>query len=90
MWTRRLVPGQPAGTDKEQVEELSGYQRAIINRNPPLIDEEGYDIESDDDEEQVQEAVASAMEDNPYSSIRIEGRFTIDLKNLGQFLLTSV
>ncbi|KAJ4293809.1 hypothetical protein N0V88_005320 [Collariella sp. IMI 366227] len=66
------IPGQPAGTDKEQVEELSGYQRAIINRNPPLIDEEGYDIESDDDEEQVQEAVASAMEDNPYSSIRIE------------------
>ncbi|KAL2259370.1 hypothetical protein VTK26DRAFT_6974 [Humicola hyalothermophila] len=56
----------------QQVAELGGYQRAIINPNPPLIDEDGYDIESDDDEEQVQEAVASAMEDNPYSSIHLE------------------
>ncbi|KAL2132934.1 hypothetical protein VTI74DRAFT_3155 [Chaetomium olivicolor] len=56
----------------KEVEELCGYQRAIINRNPPLIDEDGYDIESDDDEGQVQAALASAMEDNPYSSIRLE------------------
>ena len=59
-------------TDNAQVAELSGYQRAIINENPPLIDEDGYDIESDDDEEQVQDAVASALEDNPYSSIHLE------------------
>jgi hypothetical protein len=38
-----------------------------------LIDEDGYDIDSDDDEEQVQEAIAAAMEENPYSSIRLEG-----------------
>jgi hypothetical protein len=37
-----------------------------------LIDEDGYDIDSGDDEEQVQEAIASAMEENPYSSIRLE------------------
>jgi hypothetical protein len=60
-------------TDRTQVAEHAGYQRTIIHRNPPLIDEEGYDIDSDDDEEQVQEAVASAMEENPYSSIRLEG-----------------
>ncbi|KAL2197861.1 RXT2-like protein [Corynascus similis CBS 632.67] len=56
----------------KEIAEHAGYQRAIIHRNPPLIDQDGYDIESDDDEEQVQEAVASAMEDNPYSSIRLE------------------
>ncbi|KAK4241776.1 hypothetical protein C8A03DRAFT_40868 [Achaetomium macrosporum] len=56
----------------KEVTEHAGYQRAIINRNPPLIDEDGYDITSDDDEEQIQEAVASAMEENPYSSIRLE------------------
>jgi hypothetical protein len=55
-----------------QIAEHAGYQRAIINHNPPLIDEDGYDIDSDDDEEQVQDAVASAIEDNPYSSVRLE------------------
>jgi hypothetical protein len=55
-----------------EVAELGGYQRAIINRNPPLVDEDGYDIESDDDLDQVQEAVATAMEENPYASIRLE------------------
>jgi hypothetical protein len=56
----------------KEIAEHAGYQRAIINRNPPLIDEDGYDIDSDDDEEQVQEAIASALEENPYSSIRLE------------------
>ncbi|KAL2016839.1 hypothetical protein VTK56DRAFT_2914 [Thermocarpiscus australiensis] len=56
----------------KEVADHAGHQRAIINHNPPLIDEDGYDIESDDDEEQIQEAIASAMEDNPYSSVRLE------------------
>jgi hypothetical protein len=56
----------------KEIAEHAGYQRAIINRNPPLIDEDGYDIDSEDDEEQVQEAIASALEENPYSSIRLE------------------
>lgn len=56
----------------KEVEELGGYQRVIINRNPPLVDEDGYDVDSGDDEEQVQEAVASAIEENPYSAIRLE------------------
>ncbi|KAK4457838.1 RXT2-like protein [Cladorrhinum samala] len=59
----------------KEVAEHAGYQRAIIQRNPPLIDEEGYDIESDDDEEQIQEAIASASTENPYSEIRLEQIF---------------
>ena len=55
-----------------EVADLSGYQRAIISRNPALVDEDGYDIDSDDDEGQVQEAVAAAVEGNPYHSIRLE------------------
>lgn len=39
------------------------------------MDEEGYDIDSDDNDERVQEAMAAAMEDNPYSSIRLEREF---------------
>jgi len=54
------------------VAEHAGYQRTIISQNPPLIDDEGYEIDSDDNEENVQEAVASAMESNPYASIHIE------------------
>ncbi|KAK1836681.1 hypothetical protein QBC39DRAFT_326141 [Podospora conica] len=56
----------------KEVAEHAGFHRTIISRNPPLIDEEGYEIDSDDDEERVQEAVASAMEENPYASIHIE------------------
>ncbi|KAL2162064.1 hypothetical protein VTH06DRAFT_7849 [Thermothelomyces fergusii] len=59
-------------TAYREMAEHAGYRRAILHRNPPLIDEDGYDIESDDDEEQIQEAVASAMEENPYSSIHLE------------------
>ncbi|GAB1315836.1 Transcriptional regulatory protein RXT2 N-terminal domain-containing protein [Madurella fahalii] len=56
----------------KEVAEHAGYQRAIINQNPRLVDEEGYDIDSDDDEEHIQEALNAAMEDNPYSSVRLE------------------
>ncbi|KAF3761327.1 hypothetical protein M406DRAFT_64604 [Cryphonectria parasitica EP155] len=54
------------------VVEHTGYHRAIISRNPPLVDEDGYDIDSDDDEERIQDAVAAAAEADPYSSIRLE------------------
>ncbi|KAK3350009.1 RXT2-like protein [Lasiosphaeria hispida] len=67
----RLVPSAGPAAYKEIVEH-AGYQRAIINENPPLIDDEGYELDSDDNEERVQEAIASAMEENPYSLIRLE------------------
>ncbi|CCF35885.1 hypothetical protein CH063_07576 [Colletotrichum higginsianum] len=47
-------------------------ERTIISRNPPIVDEEGYEIDSDDDEERIQEAVSSATELDPYANIRIE------------------
>lgn len=55
-----------------QVVEHAGFRRAILNPNPPLIDEDGYDIDSDDNEEHVQEAMAAAADANPYSSIQLE------------------
>lgn len=52
--------------------EHAGYQRTVISRNPTLVDEEGYEIDSDDEEERVVEAQADADEVNPYASIRLE------------------
>jgi hypothetical protein len=58
----------------KEVVEHAGYQRVIINRNPPLIDDEGYEIDSDDNEDRVQEAMAGATDANPYSTIHLERR----------------
>ncbi|KAL1624413.1 hypothetical protein SLS56_007817 [Neofusicoccum ribis] len=49
--------------------EHAGYRRHIIARNPPLIDEDGDEIEEVDDDESVDGSVA---EDNPYGDIRLE------------------
>lgn len=56
-----------------QTVEHAGYQRTVISRNPPLIDEDGYELDSDDDEERIAEVQAAAAEDDPYSGIRIDG-----------------
>lgn len=66
-----LAPAMVPAAYKELVEHV-GYQRVIINRNPPLIDDEGYEIDSDDNEERVQEAMAEAADANPYSAIHLE------------------
>lgn len=52
--------------------EHGGYRRAIISRNLPLVDEDGYDIDSDDDDERIQDAMAATAEADPYSSIHLE------------------
>ncbi|RGP61836.1 hypothetical protein FLONG3_10423 [Fusarium longipes] len=68
----QLVPNNGPSSYKEYV-EYAGVFRPILYRNPPLVDEEGYEIDSDDeDEERVQEAEASAAELNPYANIQIE------------------
>ena len=64
-----------------QVVEHAGYQRAIISRNPLLVDEDGYDLDSEDDDEHIQEVEAAAAEENPYSSIHLERMFST-LQNL--------
>ena len=61
------------GADRErQTIEYAGLRREIISRNPPLVDEDGYPVDSDDDDEHVHEALAEAAELNPYAGIRLE------------------
>ncbi|KAM0244869.1 hypothetical protein ACHAP5_005889 [Fusarium lateritium] len=68
----QLVPNNGPSSYREYV-DYAGVRRPILYRNPPLVDEEGYEIDSDDDdEERVQEAEASAAEMNPYANIQIE------------------
>ena len=53
--------------------DYNGYRREIISRNPPLLDAEGYEIDSEeDDDAAVQEAVSAAADDNPYAGIQLE------------------
>lgn len=56
-----------------QIIEHAGYERAILSRNPPLVDEDGYEIGSDDDEEAVQNAHAEAAQQNPYAGTQLHG-----------------
>ncbi|TLD29343.1 hypothetical protein PspLS_03213 [Pyricularia sp. CBS 133598] len=67
----QLGPPNGPATYRETVEH-AGYQRAVISRNPPLVDEEGYELDSDDDEERIAEVQAAVAEDDPYSGIRID------------------
>ncbi|KAL2063011.1 hypothetical protein VTL71DRAFT_6083 [Oculimacula yallundae] len=52
--------------------EHAGYQRDIISRNPPLVDEDGYEVDSDDDDDRARDAIAAAADLNPYSDVKIE------------------
>ncbi|KAJ8123069.1 hypothetical protein ONZ43_g891 [Nemania bipapillata] len=67
----QLAP--PSGPELyREIVNHAGYQRAIISRNPPLIDDEGYEIDSDDDEEHILDAINNASEFNPHANIRLE------------------
>ncbi|KAI6246487.1 hypothetical protein HI914_05803 [Erysiphe necator] len=52
--------------------EHAGFFRDILSQNPPLIDEDGYEIDSDDDEERTQTALTAAAQLNPYAQVKIE------------------
>lgn len=54
--------------------EHAGFHREVISRNPPLIDEDGYEVDSDDDEEKVQAAMAAAAEIDPYFEVKLESK----------------
>ncbi|RYC65598.1 hypothetical protein CHU98_g557 [Xylaria longipes] len=64
--------GQLAPPSGPEIVNHAGYQRAIICRNPPLIDDEGYEVDSDDDEVNILDAIANAAEFNPHANIRLE------------------
>ncbi|CAK7265879.1 hypothetical protein SEPCBS57363_001812 [Sporothrix epigloea] len=53
--------------------EHEGYRRDILSYNPPLIDDEGYEVDSDEEDDAVlQEAEATAAEQNLYAGIQLE------------------
>lgn len=58
---------------RTQPVDYAGVRRSILYRNPPLIDEEGYEVDGDDDDDaRVEDAVMAAAEMNPYANLRIE------------------
>lgn len=59
-------------TDTKQRIEHASYQREIISRNPPLVDDDGYEVDSEDDDERAEEAAAAAAEFDPYADVKIE------------------
>ncbi|KAI1074167.1 RXT2-like protein [Whalleya microplaca] len=67
----QLAP--PSGPEVyREVVNHAGYRRAIISRNPILLDDEGFELDSDDDEEHIQDVADSAAEFNPYANVRLE------------------
>jgi hypothetical protein len=54
--------------------EHAGFYRDIISRNPPLVDEDGYEVDSEDDDERAQAAMAAAAEFDPYADVKIESK----------------
>lgn len=67
----QLAP--PSGPEVyKEIVNHAGYQRAIISRNPILIDDEGYEIDSDDDQDYIQDVADTAAEFNPYANVRLE------------------
>ena len=59
--------------------EHAGFYRDIISRNPPLVDEDGYEVDSEDDDERAQAASTAAAEFNPYANVKIESINTPDV-----------
>lgn len=55
--------------------EYAGLRRSIIHRKSPLVDDDGYEFDSDDDDARVEEAILSAAELDPYANIRLERMF---------------
>ncbi|RDA93878.1 hypothetical protein CP533_4517 [Ophiocordyceps camponoti-saundersi (nom. inval.)] len=67
----QLAPTEGPSAYKETV-EFAGTLRTIIHRNPPMLDENGYEIDSDDDDERVEEAALASAQINPYANVRLE------------------
>ncbi|PVH83097.1 hypothetical protein DL98DRAFT_513389 [Cadophora sp. DSE1049] len=67
----QLAPPSGPQVYKRRIEH-AGYHRDIISRNPPLIDEDGFEVDSDDDDERAGAAIAAAAERDPYADVKIE------------------
>ncbi|KAI0152654.1 RXT2-like protein [Xylariaceae sp. FL1272] len=67
----QLAP--PGGPEfYREIVNHAGYHRTIISRNPPLLDDEGYELNSSDDEDLILDVANAAAEFDPYSNIRLE------------------
>ncbi|KAG6011367.1 hypothetical protein E4U43_008357 [Claviceps pusilla] len=67
----QLAPTASPSAYKQTV-DYAGVRRSILYRNPPLIDDEGYEISSDDDADRIADAELTAADLNPYSNIHLE------------------
>ncbi|RDL42015.1 Uncharacterized protein BP5553_01994 [Venustampulla echinocandica] len=70
----QLAPPTGPQVYKRRIEH-AGYHREIISRNPPLIDDDGYEVdtEDDDDVDSAQARIAAAAaEFDPYAEVKIE------------------
>ncbi|OAA59497.1 RXT2-lik [Cordyceps fumosorosea ARSEF 2679] len=67
----QLVPASGPSAYKEEI-DYAGVRRSIISRNPPLVDDDGYEVLSEDEPQRVESAIQAAAELNPYSNIRLE------------------
>ncbi|KAG5951453.1 hypothetical protein E4U53_003068 [Claviceps sorghi] len=67
----QLAPTASPSAYKQTV-DYAGVRRSILYRNPPLIDDEGYEISSDDDADRIGDAELAAADLNPYANIHIE------------------
>ncbi len=55
--------------------EHAGYRREILSRNRPLVDDDGYEIDTEEDDEAVvqgAEADAAAVGETPYAEVHLE------------------
>ncbi|KAF1732677.1 hypothetical protein CRV24_006569 [Beauveria bassiana] len=72
----QLVPPSGPSAYKEEI-DYAGSRRSIIYRNPPLVDDDGYEVFSEDEPDRVESAVQAAAELNPYANIRLERADTL-------------
>ncbi|KAG5929058.1 hypothetical protein E4U42_007283 [Claviceps africana] len=67
----QLAPTASPSAYKQTV-DYAGVRRSILYRNPPLIDDEGYEISSDDEADRIGDAELAAADLNPYANIHLE------------------
>ena len=67
-------------TNSHKKIEHAGFYRDIISRNPPLVDDDGYEVDSEDDDERAQAAMVAAAEFDPYADVKIERTDTLVLR----------
>ncbi|CCU82824.1 hypothetical protein BGHDH14_bgh00064 [Blumeria hordei DH14] len=66
----QLVPPSGPQVYRRTIEH-AGYHREILYRNPPLIDEDGYEVDSDDDE-RARSALDATAHLNPFTQVKLE------------------